>query len=93
MINYLAKFVPRMSDVNKPLRRLLEKDADFKWEDEQEECFNKLKRLGTEAPVPKFYDVNKPVTLTVDASAFAVGACILQDDQPVAFAARSLTKT
>ena len=64
MINYLAKFVPRISDINEPLRRLTEKGAEFKWEDEEEECFNKLKKLVTEAPVLKFYDVNKPVTLT-----------------------------
>lgn len=93
MVNYLAKFIPRLSDINEPLRRLLEKDADFHWGEEQVQCFEKLKKLVSEAPVLRFYDVRKPVTLTVDSSGYAIGACILQDDKPVAYAATSLTKT
>lgn len=86
MINYLAKFVPRMLEIN-------EKDVDFKWEQMQDECFNKLKKLVSEARVLRFYGISKPVTLTVDASASAVGACLLQEDKPVAYIAKSLTKT
>lgn len=41
----------------------------------------------------RYYDVFKPVTLTVDASRKAVGACILQEDHPVAYAAKSLSET
>ena len=32
MINYLGKFVPNMSKLNEPLRRLLEKDVEFNWD-------------------------------------------------------------
>ena len=93
MVNYLAKFIPRLSDINEPIRRLLEKDVVFHWGEEQMKCFEKLKKLVCEAPVLRFYDVHKPVTVTVDASGYAIGACILQEDQPIAYAATSLTKT
>ena len=41
----------------------------------------------------KFYDVTQPVTLQCDASQAGLGATILQQGQPVAFASRALTET
>lgn len=81
-----------MSTVNEPLRALLGKDVEFVWESSQDKCFRKLKELVCNAPVLRFYDLNKPVTVSVDASGFSLGACILQDNQPVAYAAKSLTE-
>ena len=77
MINYLGKFVPNMSKLNEPLRRLLEKDVEFKWDCAQEDCFKALKDLIVKAPVLKFY----------------VGACFFQDGQPVAYAGKSMSKS
>ena len=47
----------------------------------------------TEEPVLKYYDVIKPVTLSVDSSSTGLGAVLLQDNQPVAYASRALTPT
>ena len=93
MINYLGKFAPNMSKLNEPPRRLLEKDVEFKWDCAQEDCFKALKDLIVKAPVLKFYDVNKPVVLSVDASSFAVGACFFQDGQPVTYAGKSMSNS
>ena len=41
----------------------------------------------------KYYDKNKPVILQCDASLKGLGACILQDNKPIAFASKSLTDT
>lgn len=38
----------------------------------------KKKNVICKAPVRTFFDVNKPITLNVDASKDAVGACVLQ---------------
>ena len=44
--NYLAMFMPNLSNVSEPLRKLIHKDADFVWGDEQEKAFQKIKELG-----------------------------------------------
>ena len=41
----------------------------------------------------KYYDVTKDVTIQVDASLNGLGAVLLQDDHPVAYASRSLTQS
>lgn len=41
----------------------------------------------------QYYDVNKPVTLSVDASKYGLGAVLLQDRLPVAYASKALTQT
>lgn len=50
-----------------------------------------MKNLLENAPTLKFFDVQKPVTLSVDASSEGIGAVILQDKKPVAYGSRALT--
>lgn len=91
-VNYLSKFIPNLSGINKPLRQLLEKDVAWHWEKPQEDSFNQLKTALTTAPVLKYYDQNEDVVLSVDSSKDALGSCILQNGHPVAYASRSLNK-
>ena len=91
MIQYLAKFIPNLSEVSAPLRKLLENDTAWHWEEEQKQSYEQLKKLVTNAPTLKFYDVKAPVTLSVDASSEGIGAVILQDGRPVAYGSRALT--
>ncbi|XP_052242487.1 uncharacterized protein K02A2.6-like [Dreissena polymorpha] len=44
-IQYLAKFIPNLSQVDGPIRILLKFDIEFAWNSEQEFFFNELKRL------------------------------------------------
>ena len=46
-INYLAKFLPHLSKVCQPLRRLYEKNNQFCWESQQEQAFTKAKQPVT----------------------------------------------
>uniref|UniRef100_A0A3P9LFC2 ribonuclease H n=1 Tax=Oryzias latipes TaxID=8090 RepID=A0A3P9LFC2_ORYLA len=91
MVQYLAKFIPNLSDISAPLRQLLDGDIEWHWEEAQKTSFENLKQLVTKAPTLKFYDVNKPVTLSVDASSQGLGAVLLQDGLPVAYGSRALT--
>ena len=43
MMNYLAKFIPRLSDITPPLRKLPKKDTEWHWNEHQETAFNKVK--------------------------------------------------
>ncbi|KAK3887563.1 hypothetical protein Pcinc_008269 [Petrolisthes cinctipes] len=47
--------------------------------------------LVTIAPVLQYYDLRLPVTLQCDALNYGLGAAILQEGKPVAYASRSLT--
>ena len=91
VVNYLAKFVPNMSTITKPIRERLRSDAEFQWGDAQKKAFQKVKDVLTKAPVLAYYDVTKPVKVTCDASKCGLGAALFQDDNPVAFASRGLT--
>ena len=93
MVTYLGKFVPNLSQAAAPLRTLLEKNIEWHWTEHQEASFTALKKLVTQAPVLKFFDPAKPVKISVDASSKGMGAILLQDEQPIAYASKALTKS
>ena len=93
MIQYLGKFIPKMSHVDAPLREMLKGHAEFTWSAPQEKSFNKLKDLCCQAPVLAIYDGRKPVEIQCDASSFALGGVLLQEGKPVAYTSRVLTET
>jgi len=88
-IQYLKKFMPNMADISTPLRKLTEKDVEWKWIETEENNFNKLKKLATQAPVLRFYDPTLPVTLSVDSASTGLGCVIMQEGQPIAYGSRA----
>jgi hypothetical protein len=75
------------------MRELMKQDVEFAWDVPQIQAFNKVKKLIAESTALTFYDVNKSVTLQVDASKDGLGACLLQEGKPVAYASSALTDT
>ena len=67
----------------------------FQWTPSTQLAFQKLKDLITEAQNRslKFYDRNKAITVQADASKDGLGAALLQDNQPIAFASKTLSDT
>ena len=63
------------------------------WEKHHQDAFDRLKQLVANYPVLRYYGVNLPVTIKCDSSETGLGAALLQDGQPVAFASRTLTST
>jgi hypothetical protein len=51
MLQYLGKFIPNLSEISAPLRRLLEKDVAWHWEQQQQCSFEQLKSLVASSPV------------------------------------------
>lgn len=92
-VNYLSKFLPRLSEVAQPLRDLTAKEAKFIWSEQHEEAFKEVRKLVVKHPVLKYYDLAEEVTIQCDASDYGLGAALLQGGQPVAFASRSLSRT
>ena len=95
MVNYMAKFLPNISEVTSPLRELLKKDVAWHWSERHEQSFNDIKKLLTETStgVLKYYDLKQPVGLQVDACKSGLGAVLMQGSSPIAYASRSLTET
>lgn len=93
MVNYLTKFVPSLSEHLTELRKLTEKETEFVWSDRVNDSFQKLKEKLSTLPVLKYYDVDKPVVISVDSSKSTIGAVLLQEGKPVAYASKALTPT
>ena len=90
MVKYLSSFIPHESDVTAPLRNLL-KDTPWKWQPEHAATLQRIKESLTSNPVLAFYDVKKPVKIQTDPSSTGLGACLLQEGKPLAYASRTLT--
>ena len=93
-VNYLGKFIPNLASLNEPIRVLLRKDIEFQWSHEQDKAFQEIKTVLTEnrGPVLRFFNVQKPVTVSYDAPPTGLGGVLLQDNCPTAYASRSLTE-
>ena len=93
MANYLAKFIPGMSEITAPLRELLKKQVTWHWAAKHQAAFKKIKEILSTDRVLRYYDVTKPVVLQTDASGKGLGAVLLQDGLTVAYASRTMTTT
>ena len=96
MVNFHAKFLPNISAKTEPLRKLLDEKYEWYWGKEQENAWEVLKKTLTSKPVLKYYDADKDILVSSDASKNGLGACILQKHGnqwcPVAYASRAMTK-
>ncbi|GFS12730.1 Pol polyprotein [Elysia marginata] len=92
MLNFLSPFIPNMSTLTAPLRNLLKREVQFQWNHEQERALEDINKSLSADPVLKLYNSNQPVKIQCDASSTGLGACLSQDDQPVAYASRALVE-
>ena len=95
MVNYVAKFTPNISEVTAPLRELLKKDVALHWTECHEQSLVAIKKVLTKTSpgVLRYYDPKKAVGLQVDACESGLGAALVQDGSPIAYASRFLTET
>ncbi|KAK3882515.1 hypothetical protein Pcinc_013114 [Petrolisthes cinctipes] len=92
-VNFLARYLPKLATVSEPLRQLLKKNVPYVWSDAHEKSFNVVKELVTCAPILRYYDPRIDVVLQCDASQYGLGAALIQDGKPVAYASRAMTST
>ena len=91
MVKYLAQDIPNESDITSPLRELLKEDTQWIWQPEHEKALQQIKEVLTSQPVLRFYDVEKTVQIQADTSQNGLGACLLQEGHPIAYASRTMT--
>ena len=92
MVNYLQKFAPNLSEATAPMRELLKEENQFLWDEEvQGRSFKRVKQLIVQSPVLKYFDPKADTELQCDASDKGLGACLMQNGQPVGYASRAMT--
>lgn len=90
-LNYVRSFISNFSELTAPIRNLLKKDTDWQWTDNHTMALNIIKDRLTKSPVLSSFDPNKSITIQTDSSQSGLGCCLLQNNQPVAYASRSLS--
>ena len=63
----------------------------FQWDHPQEEAFRKIQKAIVMAPIIRYFDKSLETVIQCDASSTGLGAALLQEGQPVAFASRTLS--
>ena len=93
VVNYVSKFIANYASLTHSLRQLIKNEVPYIWGKAQQEAFTALKQELCRPPVLAFFDVNKNITLIVDASSQGLGFVLIQDQRPVAYGSRALTET
>ena len=83
MVNYLSKFLVRLSELVEPIRELSKDKVPFNLGPEHKEVFNQMKKEIVRAPVHAYYNPRKETMLQTDASTKGLGTCLLQEQRPV----------
>lgn len=93
-VGYYRRFIRMFSQIAAPLSQLLQKGKEFRWDDEQQKAFDALKAAVSQQPVLILPDPSRAYVVTTDASGFAVGATLSQDQghglQPIAFLSKKM---
>ncbi|KAH7556717.1 reverse transcriptase [Bipolaris maydis] len=76
--NYYRKFIKDYSKITAPLTEITKKEIGFKWEQEHQEAFDRIKQIFLEAPVLEMYSPQRPTRVETDASDYALGAVLSQ---------------
>eukprot|EP00873_Tetraselmis_striata_P035454 jgi/Tetstr1/455718/TSEL_042525.t1 len=98
LAGYYRKFIHNFAAIAAPLHDLTKNQPEFVWTPRADAAFRALKDAMVRAPVLSIPDTSADAryTLYTDASGFAVGAVLLQDQgsglRPVAYHARKMNK-
>jgi len=95
LANFYQQFWRACSNIAAPMNKLLQKDQEWEWKEEQQKAFDELKARFTTNPILITADLEKPLRGGVRYINFATGAVLsmkCEDDKwrPCAFYSKSL---
>ncbi len=93
MCNFLAQFIPKLSETCSPLREISGASHEFSWSSVQQKAYDEVKAKVAHSCSLQYFDPTLPVTLQVDASDYGIGSALLQNGRPVAYSSTTLSKS
>jgi hypothetical protein len=91
---FYRKFIKHFSGISASMMDIVKKRHKyFHWMDEAEKSFKLLKEKRTGHPVLVFPDFNKTFQVRCDASGFAIGAVLSQDNRLIAYFSEKLNES
>ena len=93
----MSRFIPNFSDKTTPLRELIKKGVPYEWKENHQQAFYSLMNELTGKEVMMYFNPNKKLVLWFDASDYALGDIVLQENnagylQPITCMSHTLTK-
>ncbi|VDC05224.1 unnamed protein product, partial [Peniophora sp. CBMAI 1063] len=92
--NFYRRFIKDFSKIARPLHNLTKKDVPWHWDTAQQTAFSELKEKITSEPVLALPRDEGQFRVEADASDYAVGAVLSQEQDgkwhPIAFLSKSL---
>ena len=79
LIGYYRKFIPRFSDLSRPLTRLTRHDAKFDWTSQCQKSFDHLRELLMQYPILRYPDPKRGYTVFTDASGIGWSGVLTQE--------------
>jgi hypothetical protein len=93
MVNFYLRFIMNCARISRPLTQLTG-NTPFTWDENTKKAFEQLQQALCTAPVLRISDPQLPIVVTTDASGFAIGAVLEQDEdglrRPVAYFSRTM---
>jgi len=93
---YYRKFIKGYAHITTPMEKLLNKEANFQWNEDCQKGLDTLKKKLVTAPILIFPEWKKEFHVHVDASFIALGIVLSQlgegdIDHPIVFSSRKLS--
>lgn len=94
-INFYNKYVKDNAIILDPLHNLLRKNQQFKWTDDCQASFDRIKDLLCRQPILAIFDQKLPINIYTDASLKGIGAILKQpqvngEEKPIAYFSKKL---
>lgn len=76
--NFYRKFIKNFSSLVMPMVTLVQKNTHFKWSEDADQGFKKLKAMFVAAPILVQFDHTRTTVMETDSSGWCIGGTLLQ---------------